>query len=48
MSKKCVVCSFESNEKNPALTESYQGKTYSFCCPLCHSTFKTLPDQFAK
>lgn len=47
MGVKCNVCDYESNEKNPHLQETYKGKTYQFCCPLCQSTFNTIPDQFA-
>ncbi|WP_018392731.1 MULTISPECIES: YHS domain-containing protein [Bacillaceae] len=43
---KCDVCGFESNAKNHQLTATYNGKTYTFCCPMCEATFKTLPKQF--
>lgn len=47
--EKCSVCGYEieSENANPQLAESYNGKTYRFCCPLCQSTFKTLPEKFA-
>lgn len=47
--KKCNVCGFEieSGKANPSLTETHNGKEYTFCCPLCQSTFKTLPDKFS-
>ena len=40
------VCKMEVDERNPAATSEYQGKTYYFCAPGCKRAFDKNPEEF--
>ena len=40
------VCKMEVDERNPAATSEYQGKTYYFCAPGCKRAFDENPAEF--
>jgi Cu+-exporting ATPase len=43
---KDAVCGMEVDEKKPAATAAYQGKTYFFCAPGCKATFLKTPEKY--
>lgn len=43
---KDPVCGMEVDEKKPAATSVYQGKTYFFCAPACKTTFVKAPEKY--
>ncbi|MFZ1058433.1 MAG: YHS domain-containing protein [Candidatus Rokuibacteriota bacterium] len=45
---KDLVCGMEVDEKKPAATAAYQGKTYFFCAPGCKATFLKTPEKYVK
>jgi YHS domain-containing protein len=40
------VCGMEVDEKAPAATYEYQGKTYYFCSPGCKAAFSKEPEKY--
>lgn len=40
------VCKMEVDEKSPAATVEYAGKTYYFCAPGCKATFEKDPQKY--
>jgi len=40
------VCKMEIDEKNPAATAEYEGKTYKFCSSGCKVTFEKEPKKY--
>ena len=40
------VCGMEVDEKKPAATSEYQGKTYYFCSPGCKAQFDKDPETY--
>ncbi|WP_174590923.1 YHS domain-containing protein [Methanocella conradii] len=44
---KDPVCNMEVNPTSPGAKETYQGKTYYFCCESCKATFDKNPDKYA-
>lgn len=44
---KDPICGMDVDEKKPAATAAWQGKTYYFCAPGCKTTFEKNPDKYA-
>ncbi|MBI2933966.1 MAG: YHS domain-containing protein [Chloroflexi bacterium] len=44
---KDPVCGMDVDEKKPAATSNYQGKTYYFCAKACKIAFDKAPDKYA-
>ena len=42
------VCKMEVDEKKPAATYEYKGKTYYFCAVGCKEKFAKDPEKFLK
>lgn len=40
------VCKMVVDEKKPAATSQYKGKTYYFCAPACKKAFDANPEKF--
>ena len=40
------VCGMEVDERAPAATSEYKGKTYYFCSTACHDKFKAEPQKY--
>jgi YHS domain-containing protein len=40
------VCKMEVDEKQPAATSEYKGKTYYFCAPGCKRAFDRNPEEY--
>ena len=40
------VCGMEVDEKAPAATSEYEGKTYYFCAPGCKKAFDADPEKY--
>jgi len=45
---KDPVCGMEIDEKKPAGTSSYKGKTYYFCSVSCKEKFEKKPEIFIR
>ncbi|MFQ6031378.1 MAG: YHS domain-containing protein [Candidatus Zixiibacteriota bacterium] len=45
---KDPVCHMQVDEKAPAATSTYKGKTYYFCSPTCQWAFQQNPKKFLK
>jgi len=43
---KDPVCGMEVDEKAPADTSEYKGKTYYFCAPGCKRAFDADPEKY--
>lgn len=41
------VCGMTIDSEKAHASESYQGRTYYFCSPQCHRSFKADPAKFA-
>ncbi len=39
-------CPVSGEETNGKITQTYNGKTYSFCCPKCVKNFKDNPEKY--
>jgi Cu+-exporting ATPase len=48
MAAKDAICGMMVDEKRPAGTSVYQGKTYYFCSTGCKTTFDKNPAKYAK
>lgn len=44
---KDPICGMDVDEKKPAATAAWQGKTYYFCAPGCKTTFEKNPEKYA-
>ncbi|RPI30197.1 MAG: YHS domain-containing protein [Chloroflexota bacterium] len=42
------VCGMQVDEKSPAATYEYKGKTYYFCSPGCKADFEKDPEKYLK
>jgi len=40
------VCGMEVDERAPAATSEYKGKTYYFCAPGCKKAFDADPEKY--
>lgn len=45
--EKDPICGMGVDERKPAATATYQGKTYYFCAPGCKTTFEKNPQKYA-
>lgn len=45
-SKVCMTQ--DQVQARPGIPQTYQGKTYYLCCPMCVSTFAGDPERYAK
>ena len=43
---KDPICGMDVDEKKPAGTSSYKGKTYYFCAKACKEKFDKSPERF--
>lgn len=43
---KDLVCGMDVDEKSPAATSEYKGKTYYFCAPGCKKAFDADPEKY--
>lgn len=41
-------CPVMGGDIDPALTYTYEGRTYAFCCEMCIPKFKANPDKYLK
>jgi len=45
---KDPVCGMQVDEKKPAATSNYKGKSYYFCSVSCKEQFEKNPEKFMK
>jgi YHS domain-containing protein len=43
---KDLICGMQVDEKSPAGTSEYEGKTYYFCSPGCKTAFDKDPEKY--
>lgn len=43
---KDPVCGAQVDERRPCATATYEGQTFSFCCPHCKDEFLKNPQRY--
>jgi len=46
--KHCPVTGRQVGEMGPVVKHLYNSKIYNLCCPMCHQTFDSDPEKYAK